>query len=323
MADGWLESPLDLKGKRLWVAGHEGLVGSALLRRLKSEQCRILTAPRTLDLRDQARTLDWMRIHKPDMVIVAAAKVGGILANRDAPAQFLYDNLTISSNIIHSAYEVGVEKLLYLGSSCIYPKQAVQPIAEDALLSGPLEPTNEAYAIAKIAGLKLCETYRAQYGCDFIAAMPCNLYGPGDRFEAQSSHVIPAMILKMHEAKISAAPYLQFWGSGKPLREFMHVDDAADGLVYLLQNYAGAQHVNLGSGEEVSISVLARKIARVTGYEGRIMFDPDMPDGVMRKIMDSSHVLAHGWRPSITLDQGLEETYEWFVKHAGEQKNAA
>ncbi len=323
MAKGWLDHPYNLENKKIWVAGHAGMVGAAVLRALQFENCKILTAPRSeLDLRDQAAVKTWMDNNKPDVIILAAAKVGGILANDTHPAEFLYDNLMIESNVIHGAYESGVEKLLFLGSSCIYPKNSVQPIMEEALLTGRLESTNEFYAIAKIAGLKMCEAYRKQYGCDFISAMPCNLYGPHDRFDPQNSHVIPALMMKAHEAKISGAKTLSVWGSGKPLREFMHVDDLAKALIFMLKKYSGKAQVNIGGGVETTIGDLAQMIAAVVGFEGVLTFDETKPDGTMRKVMDSSKIVAAGWRSSIGLEEGLQETYQWYQGQVDEQRAA-
>lgn len=311
--DGWLETPFALTGKRIWVAGHRGLVGSALFERLEVENSTLLSVSRsTLDLRDQKKTRRWIEENKPDVIIVAAATVGGIGANAARPAEFIYDNLMIEANIIHAAYEAGVEKLLFLGSSCIYPRDAVQPIPETALLSGQLEPTNRAYAIAKIAGVELCASYRRQFRCDFISAMPCNLYGPGDRFDEIGSHVIPALMLKAHKAKQENAPTLEIWGSGTPLREFLYAADLADGLVFLLQNYSSETPVNIGSGNEISIKDLAVKIAAVTGYQGTLVFNTNKPDGTMRKLIDSARIRSAGWQPKTSLDEGLEKTYTWF-----------
>lgn len=307
MAEDWLETPFELSGKRVYVAGHRGLVGSAMLRRLQSENCEILTAPREkLDLRDQSATRAWMKKSKPDVVIMAAAKVGGILANQTQPAEFFTDNILIQTNLIQSAHETGVQKLLFLGSSCIYPKDAAQPIKEEALLTGPLEPSNEAYALAKIAGIQMAQAYRRQYGCDFIAAMPCNLYGPGDRFNLQNSHVIPGLIMKAHEKNFTV------WGSGKPKREFLYVDDLADALVFVLKNYSHEKPLNIGSSEEVSIKELADMIAEIAGYKGKITFDASKPDGVMRKLMDSSRLQNAGWKPRTDLRTGLQKTYAWY-----------
>ena len=305
----------NLKNKRVWVAGHRGLVGSALLRRLKREDCILLTADRTLvDLTRQGQVEDWMAQARPQAIFLAAAKVGGIVANESDPVAFLYDNLAIASNVIHAAAASGVEKLLFLGSSCIYPKLAQQPITEEALLTGPLEPTNQWYAIAKIAGLKLCQAYRRQQGCDFISAMPTNLYGPGDNFDLTTSHVIPALMRKAHEAKTSGAAEMIVWGSGKPMREFLHVDDAADALMHLMAHYSGDSHVNVGSGIDISILELAHLIARVVGFKGRVVMDISKPDGTPRKLLNIDRLTSLGWRPKIELQDGLAETYQWFAE---------
>ncbi|WP_315900200.1 GDP-L-fucose synthase [Qipengyuania aquimaris] len=302
-----------LSGKRIYVAGHRGMVGQALVRRLESEGCEILTAERSLDLREQAEVRRWFSDNRPDAVILAAAKVGGILANSERPGEFLYDNLMIAANVIETAKRQRCEKLLFLGSSCIYPKHAEQPITEDALLTGALEPTNEAYAIAKIAGLKLAASYRREYGCDFISAMPTNLYGPGDNYDPQSSHVIPAMIRRFHEAKLSGADSVAIWGSGTPMREFMHVDDLADACIFLLREYSEEGHINVGSGEEVSIRDLAGLVAQTVGFEGRIECDTTKPDGTPRKLMDSSRLRAMGWTYSVGLEDGLQTAYDAFL----------
>ncbi|GIX17756.1 MAG: GDP-L-fucose synthase [Rhodothalassiaceae bacterium] len=309
-----MSDPLyDLAGKRVFVAGHRGMVGSAIVRRLQRENCELLTVSREeLDLRDQQAVHAWFAKMRPHAVFLAAAKVGGILANDTYPADFLYDNLVIAANVIHAAFACGVEKLLFLGSSCIYPKQAPQPIPEDALLTGPLEPTNEWYAIAKIAGIKLCQAYRKQHGADFISAMPCNLYGPGDNFDLEKSHVIPALMRKMHEAKMRREEAVIVWGTGRPLREFLHVDDLADALVFLMRHYSDAPHVNVGAGSDISIAELARLIARVVGFGGRIRFDPSKPDGTPRKLLDVSRITHLGWTPRISLEEGLAQTYAWF-----------
>lgn len=306
----------DLRGKRVWVAGHEGMVGGAIARRLASEDCELLTAPRReVDLRIQASVSNWVLENKPQAVFLAAAKVGGILANETYVAEFLRDNLMIEANIIHAAHENNVEKLLFLGSSCIYPKLAPQPISEDALLTGPLEPTNEWYAIAKIAGIKLCQAYRRQFGRDFISAMPTNLYGPGDNFDLQSSHVIPALIRKTHEAKVHSADEVTIWGSGTPRREFLHVDDCADALVFLMKNYSAEQHINVGTGVDITIEELARLTMEIVGFAGALSRDATKPDGTPRKLMDSGRLAALGWRSSITLEDGLSQTYAWFLGH--------
>ena len=282
-----------LQGKKVWVAGHNGMVGSALLRRLSSEGYDILTVNKSeLDLRNQAGVNTWMAAHKPDVVIIAAAKVGGIMANGENPAAFFYDNMMIATNIMHAAYEQNVERLLFLGSSCIYPRDCAQPIKEEYLLTGALEPTNEAYALAKIAGLKMAGYYRTQYGCDFISAMPCNLYGVGDMYDAQNSHVIPAIMMKAHAAKMRGDNILTLWGSGSPLREFMYADDLADVLVNLLQKYRNAEPINVGTEQEITIRDLAKIICEVVGYEGQIEFDTSKPDGTPRKVLDNAKMNA-------------------------------
>ncbi|WP_290720379.1 GDP-L-fucose synthase [Altererythrobacter sp.] len=306
---------LDLSGKKVYVAGHKGMVGSALLRRLENEGCTILTSDRSTDLRDQVAVKSWYSANSPDIVIVAAAKVGGILANDSYPADFLYDNLMIEANLIHAAHAAGVEKLLFLGSSCIYPKFAEQPIVEEALLTGALEPTNEWYAIAKIAGIKLCQAYRKQHGCDFISAMPTNLYGPHDNFDLKSSHVLPALMRKAHQAKLAGQPGLEIWGTGTPLREFLHVDDCADALVFLLKNYSDLGHVNVGSGSDIAIKDLARLVMDVVGLEGEMTHDVGKPDGTPRKLMSAEKLRALGWVPKIDLRDGVANTYAWFLQH--------
>lgn len=305
----------DLSGKRVYVAGHGGMVGSALIRRLTSEDCEVITAPRSVDLREQAGARDWLETNRPDVVIIAAAKVGGIFANDRFPAEFLYDNLMIAANLIEGSKQSGVSKLLNLGSSCIYPKFAPQPITEEALLTGPLEPTNEWYAIAKIAGIKLCQSYRRQYGCDFISAMPTNLYGAGDNFDLATSHVLPALIRKAHEAMAANDPVLEIWGTGTPRREFLHVDDLADACVFLLRHYSADQHVNVGSGSDVTIRELAELVARTVGFSGEIVPDLSKPEGAPRKLMDSGKIAALGWRPRIDLPSGIADTYRWFLEH--------
>jgi GDP-L-fucose synthase len=305
----------DLAGKKVYVAGHNGMVGSAIVRRLLSEDCEILTADRSLDLREQTPVREWYAANRPDTVVVAAAKVGGILANDSFPGQFLYDNLMIEANLIEGARRAGVDKLLFLGSSCIYPKLAEQPIVEDALLTGPLEPTNEWYAIAKIAGIKLCQAYRREYGCDFISAMPTNLYGPGDNFDLQSSHVLPALIRKAHEARLAGAQSIEIWGTGSPRREFLHVDDLADACVMLLRTYSGESHVNVGSGADVTILELARMVMDAVGFAGEIVRDTGKPDGTPRKLMSAERLKAMGWSPSIPLPEGIAATYRWFLEH--------
>ena len=300
----------DLTGKRVWVAGHRGMVGSAVVRRLASEQVQVLSAPRAeLDLRDAAAVRAWLKANRPDVVVLAAAKVGGIAANDSLPADFLYDNLAIETAVIGGAFEAGVAKLLFLGSSCIYPRMSPQPIPEEALLTGPLEPTNEWYAIAKIAGLKLCQAYRRQHGADFISAMPSNLYGPGDNYHPEHSHVPAALIRRMDEAKQAAAPSVTVWGTGTPLREFLYVDDAAEACVHLLKTYSGEMALNIGSGDEVSIADFARRVAKAVGYQGELKFDASRPDGTPRKLVDVSRLKATGWRARTSLDEGLALAY--------------
>jgi GDP-L-fucose synthase len=314
MADGWLESPFSLAGKKIWIAGHTGMVGAALVRRLQLENCEVIIPVARIDLREQGSVRDWVKDQRPDIVVIAAARVGGIAANVTRPGEFLYDNLIIEANIIHAAHEAVVEKLLFLGSSCIYPKLAAQPIPEESLLTGALEPTNQAYALAKIAGVEMCGAYRKQYGCDFISVMPCNLYGPGDTYDLEASHVIPALLMKMHRAKIENASQVSLWGSGQPLREFLHVDDLAEALVFCLENYSSEKPLNIGSGIEMSIADLATLIAEIVGYKGVIAFDPAHPDGTPRKILDSSRIKSKGWAPKIALSQGLKMIYDDLVK---------
>ena len=308
----------NLPYRRIWVAGHRGLVGASLVRYFRDHypQCEILTASRdTLDLRRQDETERWIAHNKPDAIILAAATVGGIGANAARPVDFLYDNLAIATNVIHAAAVQNVGKLLFLGSSCIYPRDCAQPIAEESLLSGALEPSNEWYAIAKIAGLKLCQAYRRQGGHDFIAAMPCNLYGPGDRFDLEQSHVIPALMMRFDHARRAGDSCVTLWGTGRPLREFLYIDDLADALVTLLANYSGEGPVNIGAGAEISIADLAVKIARVTGYNGRIEWDSSKPDGTPRKVMDSSRMRALDWVPQTGLDDGLATAWDWYVRN--------
>ena len=306
-----------LSGKRVWVAGHRGLVGSALVRRLAQEDVELLTAGRDrIDLRRQQDVEEWLKNERPDVVFMCAAKVGGIQANTSRPADFIYDNLMIEANIVHASFLSGVEKLVLLGSTCIYPKLAPQPIPESALLTGPLEPTNEWYAVAKIAGIKLAQAYRRQHGCDFISAQPTNLYGPGDNFDLDTSHVLPALIRKAHEAKCEGAAAMSVWGSGTPLREFLHVDDLADALVFLAKTYSAEGPINVGSGVEISIRDLAQNVQKVVGFQGKLVFDSSRPDGTPRKLADISKLDAMGWRHSIGLESGLASTYDWFVKHA-------
>ena len=306
----------DFADKKVWVAGHRGMVGSAVVRRLAAEPCHVVTAGRdTLDLRDQRAVFAWLEAERPDLAIIAAARVGGIHANDTFPAEFLYDNLVIEANVIEGARRAGVTKLLFLGSSCIYPKLAPQPIPEEALLTGPLEPTNEWYAIAKIAGIKLGQAYRRQYGMDCISAMPTNLYGPGDNYHLANSHVVPALIRKAHEAELAGAEQIEVWGSGSPLREFLHVDDLADAVVFLARSYSQDEHINVGSGMEVTIRDLAEMVCRVVGFRGRLVWDASKPDGTPRKLMDSSRLAALGWTAKIGLEEGLRRTYANFLAH--------
>lgn len=303
----------ELEGKRVWVAGHRGMVGSAVARRLERENCTMVFAGRErVDLTRQNEVERFLCEEKPDVVIMAAAKVGGILANSQYPADFLYQNMIIEANITHAAHEVGVSKYLFLGSSCIYPKFAPQPIVESSLLTSALEPTNEWYAIAKIAGLKLAEAYRRQYGHDFISAMPTNLYGPGDNFDLNSSHVMPALIRKAHEAKLRGDREIVIWGTGTPRREFLHSDDCADALVFLLKNYSGEEHVNVGSGEDITILELTQLVCEVVGFEGKIVHDLSKPDGTPRKLMSADKLRGLGWKPRIALRDGVSASYDWF-----------
>ena len=301
--------------RRIWVAGHRGMVGSAILRRLAREDVEVLTVGRDeLDLREQGAVHSWVAKAKPDVIILAAAKVGGILANDSYPADFLYENLIIEANIMHAAHEAGVQRLVFLGSSCIYPKFAPQPIKEEALLTGALEPTNEWYAIAKIAGIKLCQAYRKQFGRRYISVMPCNLYGQNDNFDLATSHVLPALIRKFHEAKESGAREVVVWGTGTPLREFLYVDDLADAVVFLTDHYDGDEPINCGAGSDVTIRQLAETIGRVVGFEGTLVFDAGKPDGTPRKLMDSSRLAALGWRPKTNLEDGIAAVYRWFLE---------
>lgn len=307
-------STYSLEGKKIYVAGHRGMVGGAVVRRLAKEGCQIITASRDeVDLKRQDAVDAFISSCKPDAIVMAAAKVGGILANDNYPADFLYDNLIIEANITKAAYDAGVEKYLFLGSSCIYPKYAEQPIQEDSLLTGALEPTNEWYAIAKIAGIKLAQAYRKQHGVDFISAMPTNLYGPGDNFDLQSSHVMPAIIRKVHDAKIKGEKEVIVWGTGTPKREFLHCDDCADALVFLLKNYSGMEHVNVGSGTDLTILELTKMVCDIIGFEGEIVHDLSKPDGTPRKLMSADKLKNMGWRPKIDLKDGVKSTYEWFL----------
>ncbi len=303
-----------LDNKKIWVAGETGLVGRAVLRRLESENVEILSAPHSvLDLTDQSGTCEWISRHKPDVVIMAAGKVGGIGANNTDQVAFLNENLSMAQNVIHGSFKANVQNLIYLGSSCIYPKMVEQPIKESALLTGALEPTNEGYALAKIAGLKLCQYYNEQYGMNYISVMPTNLYGTCDYFDEDKSHVIPSLILKIHQAKVQNKKSVSLWGTGTPLREFLYVDDLADGLIHLLTNYSGSAPINIGSGQEISIQDLSKKITDIVGYTGHIEFDASKPDGTPRKLLDSTKINDIGWYAETPLDVGLRQTYEWFL----------
>ncbi len=305
--------PTDAK---IFVAGHRGLVGSAIMRRLESAGfANVLTATRDeLDLRDQGAVDEWFVAHRPDYVFLVAGTVGGILANSTRPAEFIYDNLMIHGTVVHASQSTAVTKLLYLGSSCIYPRHATQPISEEQLLTGPLEPTNEWYAVAKIAGIKLCQAYRRQYGADFISAMPTNLYGPNDNFDLASSHVLPALIRKFHDAKTTGNPRVEIWGTGSPMREFLHVDDLADACVFLMENYSDDMHINVGTGVDLSIRELAQKIRDVVYPEAMLDFDTSKPDGTPRKVLDVRRLRDLGWSPTYDLDRGIRSTYEWFLQ---------
>ncbi len=305
------------KSEKIYVAGSGGMVGSAIVRKLKNEGYEniLIRSSKELDLRNQAAAKEFIEKERPDYVFMAAAKVGGIQANNTYPAQFIYDNLMIEANLIHAAYETGVKKLLFLGSSCIYPKFAEQPLKEDALLTGLLEPTNEAYAIAKITGIKLCEFYRKQYGCDFISAMPTNLYGINDNFDLNSSHVLPALIRKFHEAKINGDKEVVIWGTGTPKREFLYVDDLAEACLFLMGNYSEEQHINVGTGEDLSVKELAKLIKKIVGFEGEIINDTSKPDGTPRKVMDVSKLNRLGWKASTGLEEGIRKVYDWFLKN--------
>jgi len=305
-----------IEGKRIWVAGEHGMVGSAVVRRFARENCQLISDPgHRLDLRRQDQVESFVAQHRPQAIVLAAGRVGGIHANQSYPANFIYDNLTIETSVLEAARRSGVEKLLFLGSSCIYPKEAPQPIPEEALLTGPLEPTNEWYAIAKIAGIKLCQAFRAQYGCDFISAMPTNLYGPNDNFHPETSHVPAALLRRFHDAKVNNLGSAVVWGSGQPHREFMHVDDLADACVFLLQHYSDFLPLNIGSGYDVTIAEFARLVKEAVGFTGNIIFDTSKPDGTPRKLLNGDRLLGMGWKPRIPLDQGLKDYYAWFLSH--------
>lgn len=313
-----LDAPFELAGRRVWVAGHRGMVGAACVRRLFRENCEVITAGRdVLDLRRQEEVEAFLRDRRADVVIVAAATVGGIHANDTRPGEFIHDNLAIQTNVIEGARRFGVTKLLFLGSSCIYPRLASQPMLEEELLSGPLEPTNQWYAVAKIAGLKLCQAYRRQYGCDFISAMPTNLYGPGDNFCETQSHVIPGLMRRMHDAKVAGRRAVAVWGSGRPRREFLHVDDLADALVYLLNWWSGETHINVGVGDDVSIADLVEIMRDVTGFEGEVEYNALKPDGAPRKLLDVGKMNRLGWKAKVELEEGLRLTYSWFCENFG------
>ena len=306
----------DIAGKKIWVTGHSGMVGSAIVRQLSGMPCTLVTpSHKEVDLTQQSAVERFMAAQKPQAVIMCAAKVGGILANSTLPGDFLYDNLAINLHVIEAAKNHKVEKLVYLGSSCIYPRLAPQPIKEEALLTGPLEPTNEWYALAKIAGIKLCQAYRIQHGCNFVSCMPTNLYGPGDHFDPLSSHVIPALIYKFHQAKIQKQSTVEIWGSGKPRREFLHVDDLAKAVVLLLARYAELDHINIGTGEDLTIQELARHIRTAVGHDCELVFDSSKPDGMPRKLLDVSKITGMGWKPTISLTDGLAETYQWYIRN--------
>jgi GDP-L-fucose synthase len=308
------KTPFELKGKRVFVAGHRGMVGAALLRRLAGENVELLSVDRReVDLRDQAAVNAWFAAKRPQAVFMAAAKVGGIVANNTLRAEFIYDNLIIAANVIHAAHVNGVEKLMFLGSSCIYPKLAPQPLREDSMLTGPLEPSNEPYAIAKIAGVKLVEAYRGQYGSDFINVMPTNLYGPGDNYDPEYSHVVAALIQRFHEARVSGAPEVTVWGSGTPRREFLYVDDMADACVHLMKIYSGGELINIGTGEDITIAEFARVVAKTVGYTGAISFDPSRPDGTPRKLLDVSRLAGLGWRARTSLEDGIRLAYQAYL----------
>ena len=315
----------DLTDKLTWVAGQHGMVGAAMMRRLRREGCPLLLDPgrAAVDFRRQSEVEEWMGWHRPKVVLLSAGRVGGLYANDAFPADFLYDNLLIEANIIHAAYRMGVEKLLFFGSSCIYPRHAPQPMPEEALLTGPLEPTNEAYAVAKIAGIKLCQAYRRQHGCDFISAMPSNLYGPGDNFHSETSHVPAALLRRFHEAKVAGAGEVVVWGSGTPRREFLYVDDLADASLHLIRHYSGESHVNIGTGCDLTIAEFAEHVRRCVGFEGRIVYDRSRADGTPRKLLDCSRMRALGWSAQVPLEEGLRRYYDWFLANRGKLREAA
>ena len=312
-------TPFELKGKTVFVAGHGGMVGAALMRRLAQEEVKLLTVTRSeVDLRDQAAVNSWFAGKRPQAVFLAAAKVGGIAANDTLRGEFLYDNLMIAANVIHATHVNGAEKLMFLGSSCIYPRLAPQPLREDSMLTGPLEPTNEPYAIAKIAGIKLVEAYRSQFGADFINVMPTNLYGPGDNYHPEYSHVVAALIRRFHEAKVSGVSNVVVWGTGTPRREFLYVDDLADACIRLMKTYSSSELVNIGTGKDIAIAEFARVVAATVGYAGEISFDPSRPDGTPRKLLDVSRLAKLGWRASTSLEDGIKLAYQAFLKESGQ-----
>jgi GDP-L-fucose synthase len=309
----------DLAGRRVWVAGHRGMAGSAIARRLARESCEIVTVTHSeLDLLRQTDVNAWMADQRIDAVFLAAATVGGIMANTRRPAEFLYDNIVIATNVIHAAWRTGVKKLLFLGSSCIFPRLAQQPMREEALLTGALEPTNEWYAIAKIAGIKLCQSFRRQYGCDFVSVMPTNLYGPGDRYDAEGGHVVAALIMKIHAAKAANNPTVELWGSGTPKREFLFSEDLGDACVFVMKNYSGEMFLNVGTGHDMTILELAQSIAKIIGWKGTFTFDASKPDGMPRKVMDVSRLRALGWSAPTDFETGMKEAYRWYVTHVAD-----
>ena len=316
MEDAAMQVEID-RGARIYVAGHAGLVGSAIVRRLQSAGFNnVLTATRRqLDLRDQGEVSHWFKSNRPDYVYLVAGTVGGIMANSTRPAEFIYDNMMIHGTVVHAAHQYGTRKLLYLGSSCIYPREAMQPITEEQLLTGPLEPTNEWYAIAKIAGIKLCQAYRRQYGCDFVSAMPTNLYGPHDNFDLTSGHVLPALMRKFHDARLAGEKSVEIWGTGSPMREFLHVDDLADACVFLMENYSDDSHINVGTGVDLTIRALAEKVRDIVYPEAALHFDTSKPDGTPRKVLDVTKLRELGWTSKIELGAGIQSTYQWFLEN--------
>jgi GDP-L-fucose synthase len=309
----------DLAGRRVWVAGHCGMAGSSIARRLSRENCELITATRSeLNLLRQADVEAWMADRKIEVIFLAAATVGGILANTLRPAEFLYENLVIETNVIQAARTTGVKKLLFLGSSCIYPRMAEQPMREEALLTGALEPTNEWYAIAKIAGIKLCQAYRSQYGCDFVSVMPTNLYGPGDRYDAENGHVVAALIMKIHAAKLANSPTVELWGTGKPKREFLFTEDLADACVFVMKNYSEEMFLNVGTGHDITILELAQSIAKIVGWRGTFTFNTSKPDGMPRKVLDVSRLRALGWTASTDFETSMKEAYKWYVANVAQ-----